>query len=54
MRPPDQPYFFGDAYWSGNFLHLPGQGEQRMLLATTPTSLRPQGSAAHRWNTTGH
>lgn len=54
MRPPDLPFFYGDAYWDGHFLHLPGQGEQRMLLATTPASERPQGSSAFRWNTLQH
>lgn len=54
MRPPDQPHFYGDSLWGGHFLQLPGQGEQRVLLATTPLADRPNASAAYRWNTAGH
>jgi YD repeat-containing protein len=54
MRPPDMDGFQGDAYWGGHTLHIPGLGDQRVLLAATPLSARPQGNATYRWNTSQH
>lgn len=36
--PPDFSEFFNPTYWHGNFLHIPGLGDQEMLVqnATTP------------------
>jgi YD repeat-containing protein len=46
--------FDGEEYWSGNRIHLPGGGDESLLLASTSLPVRPQGSSDYRWVTSGN
>jgi len=39
--------------WSGNYLHIPGQGDQELLLLTT-ANVRPADGLSYRWGTRGN
>ena len=41
-------------FWHGNTLHLPGQGEQTMLLALTSNTNRPSAGGPFYWTTNKH
>lgn len=59
--PPEAPadganagnYFTAEEYWSGNSLHLPGGGDQEMLVLTSANAYRPTDGTTYRWVTSG-
>jgi RHS repeat-associated protein len=46
--------FEGREYWSGNSLHIPGQGDQPILQPDAGYTRRPQDGNTYRWTTTGN
>ena len=46
--------FEGREYWSGNSLHIPGQGDQAILQPDAGYTRRPQDGNTYRWTTTGN
>lgn len=40
-------------YWSGNYLYVPGQGDQSMLLVTSENPHKPMTGLNYRWVTAG-
>jgi RHS repeat-associated protein len=47
-------WFEGREYWSGNSLHIPGQGDQPILQPDAGYTRRPQDGNTYRWTTTGN
>lgn len=58
--PPDAPssgatndYFTNEEYWYGNSLHVPGSGDQEMLVLDSTNPYRPSDGVTYYWVTQG-
>jgi len=47
-------YFEAEEFWAGNFLHLPGGGDQEMLGVTSANPNTPTDGGTYPWTTAGH